>query len=260
MLLSWQQANLIAFGTNAFITYSVGSTDRIFGKYGFKDNKQISEQYPTLVTPAGWAFIIWAPIFLLEGGSMVYQFYRVDPALIAASPYWCLGCVLQSAWTIAFASDRIALSSVLITLLTGAIGCTYNAARMIEAPDPMTYTLCILPFAMHTAWLVAASLVNFNVTAVKLRASPQIQPQLAWASQVLAGAGSGALALIYNEPTFALVGAWALTAIARFQAPESLTKTIPPRSYQALKQFAERGAGCLGVIGICLMARQMIRK
>lgn len=33
----------------------------------------VSEAYPTLFTPAGWAFSIWGIIFLLEGAFSVYQ-------------------------------------------------------------------------------------------------------------------------------------------------------------------------------------------
>mgnify|MGYP007078413388 CR=1 FL=1 len=66
---------------------------------------------------------------------------------------------------------------------------------------------------------------------------------------MLAGVVSGILAVKYNEPTFAFVGAWALTAISKFQAPESLTKTISPKLYSSLKKFAAFTAGTLGCVG-----------
>jgi hypothetical protein len=38
------------------------------------DNATISARFPTLLTPAGWAFSIWGIIFLLQGLGVVYQF------------------------------------------------------------------------------------------------------------------------------------------------------------------------------------------
>jgi benzodiazapine receptor len=257
-LLSWQYSNLIAFCGNTLITYSVGSTD-YFGKtFGAKSNKQISEQYPTLVTPSGYAFAIWGPIFLLEGASVLWQCFRDDKSLEDASKFWCLGCLFQAGWTIAFAFEKIGISSVVICGLAGTIGCAYASTTALKDAGTIAYVLGSLPFAMHTGWLVAAALVNININAVHMGASPSFQLNLAWVSEFLAGVCSAALAVYYKDPTFAFVGAWALTAISRFDAPESLAKQFQPQARASLRSFATYAAGALCVLGAGLVARSLL--
>lgn len=75
------------------------------------DNATISARFPTLLTPAGWAFSIWGIIFLLQGLGVVYQFLpygysgdgekariinTIGEGLAAAymfKLYWILHCV-----------------------------------------------------------------------------------------------------------------------------------------------------------------------
>ena len=41
------------------------------GAFGVPTNAEVSDAYPTNVTPAGLTFAIWGPIFLLQGVSCV---------------------------------------------------------------------------------------------------------------------------------------------------------------------------------------------
>lgn len=242
------------------MTYAVGSTDQFAKKYGAKSNQQISEKYPSLVTPSGYAFAIWGPIFLLEGASVVWQCTREDKSLANASIYWCTGCLLQAGWTVAFAFDKIALSSIIIVCLAGTIGCTYASTTALRNEGTVPYILGSLPFAMHTAWLVAASLVNINLTAVKGQAGVKFLDSFAWSTETVAGLASAALAVWFNDPTFALVGAWALIAISKYEPPAAASKSelfnIPSR--EPLRRFARYSAYALGVLGVGLAGRIML--
>lgn len=252
-LLNWQTVNLIAFGANTLITYAVGSTD-YFGKtFGSKSNKQISEKYPTLVTPSGYAFAIWGPIFLLEGCSVVWQCFRNDESLENASKFWVVGCLLQASWTVVFAFEKLGISSIVICGLTGAIGCVYASTSTLRNAGTIEYVLGSLPFAMHTGWLVAASLVNINLNALSAGASSKTQLNLAWATEVLAGMCSTALTMYYEDPVFAFVGAWALAAISRFDAPDSLIKEFQPDARASLRSFAAYSATALSLLGFGLL-------
>jgi hypothetical protein len=54
----------------------------------------VSETYPTLFTPAGWAFSIWGVIFLLEGA---FSLYQLTPAVRGtALVQKGIGCVVMS--------------------------------------------------------------------------------------------------------------------------------------------------------------------
>ena len=108
-LAPWQRRNIAAFALNAALTFGVGTGGQLGAAIGAKSNVEISEKYPSLVTPAGWAFAIWGPIFTLEACFTVWQALALagaEPAFVAASPYWCAGCALQAVWTLAFAFER----------------------------------------------------------------------------------------------------------------------------------------------------------
>ena len=61
--------NLLFYIINVVITYGVG----VLGWYG-KTNSEVSAEYPTLLTPVGWAFSIWAVIFIAQGVWVGQQF------------------------------------------------------------------------------------------------------------------------------------------------------------------------------------------
>ncbi len=60
MLLPWQVASAWAFAFNTAANFGMGVVPaRFCQRLGLEDNKTVSEAFPTLVTPAGWAFAIW---------------------------------------------------------------------------------------------------------------------------------------------------------------------------------------------------------
>jgi hypothetical protein len=86
-----------------------------------------------LVTPSGWAFGIWGPIFILEGVAVYRQWTGEAPAWDATVyKAWCAACGLQSMWAFAFAFEALPLSAVLISGISVSTGVAY--ATMTEAP------------------------------------------------------------------------------------------------------------------------------
>jgi len=66
-LLKW--LNLAAFVAVVFVNVLAGSTTIIGGK----TTAQVSDANPTLITPAGYVFSIWAVIYALLGVFVVFQ-------------------------------------------------------------------------------------------------------------------------------------------------------------------------------------------
>ena len=84
MVRAWSLATLAAFGANTYVTYVIGSgtgggawLKKLLSPDG-KTNKEISALHPTLVTPAGWAFAIWGPIFIGEAANALWQCFAPD--------------------------------------------------------------------------------------------------------------------------------------------------------------------------------------
>jgi hypothetical protein len=224
--LMWRACNVAAFGLNTLVTYTVGTGS--FGKLiGAKSNREISEEHRVLVTPAGWAFAIWGPIFLLEGVAVYRQFVGAAEWRDRTSQAWCAACVLQSAWTFAFSYEYFGTSTLLISGIAASVGVAYAS---MPASFNLTELLFdgVFAFGLHAAWLVAATVINTNIAAeASDAASPSALVSLAIASELLAAGATAALTLAYRDPTFAAVGSWALNAIrSKLEAERS-----PPEGF-----------------------------
>jgi len=95
--------NLAAFLVNLGITY--GSLTGAFGP----TNSSLSAKYHTLITPSGFAFSIWGPIFIWEGVFAVAQMfpsYRGSMLVKTITPWWLSACLFQCAWTFLRAGDH----------------------------------------------------------------------------------------------------------------------------------------------------------
>lgn len=216
----WPVANVVCFGINTIVTFSIGAgTPRLLTLKlrellgsDLRTNKEISEWYPNLVTPSGWAFSIWSFIFMGEALSVTWQCFaprELRELLIPAAPYLSTGFLLQGAWTVAFAQERIGLSAVLLGAVTACLAGAYSVTRQVSALNDearaiglephegsvlglgstaCTY-LCTMPFAVHLAWLSVASLVNLNMFLSKTDLGSQGQLNAATASKWVACAG-----------------------------------------------------------------------
>ena len=61
--------NVIAYVSTVLVNGLAGSTSIIGGR----NTAEISDRYPTLITPAGYVFSIWGVIYVLLGIFVVFQ-------------------------------------------------------------------------------------------------------------------------------------------------------------------------------------------
>ena len=81
------------------------------GAFGVPTNADISGAYPSPVTPAGFTFAIWGPIFLLQGGGTALVASGRAPTLgSAVAGPWLAGWCFECAWQLVFASLPIPAS------------------------------------------------------------------------------------------------------------------------------------------------------
>jgi benzodiazapine receptor len=253
----WRWMNTLAFFVNTVVTYGIGaSKSSLVSSFGLKPNKDISEMYPTLVTPAGWAFAIWGIIFLLEGLSMISQLNYVDSysALYTAHPYWVVTCILQCCWTLAFASNKIFLSNLLIIGLTASVFKTYIIYRMCGDPSRELYIFYTLPFGLHASWLGAASLVSLNITATAHGLSRQHLYKLATVTIMALPVLAVCCSLWLWDPVFLCVGGWAAYAMTVFKFPSSLSEKYTPAEISAQKARCRHVANFLCGGAMCFVA------
>ena len=166
----------------------------------------------TLLAPAGWAFSIWAPIYVGEAVFVGAQF--VDPSLAAAvlpqvTVPFVAANLLQSLWCASFrpsyANGWHKYTSVAM------LGGTAVALSQV----PFGLSIYLLPMTVHFGWTTAATLVNLNGSiAMGGSVSDSTLISTGHASAVLAtGLGVGVTAF-HALPAYGLTIAWALAACA----------------------------------------------
>lgn len=82
--------------------------------------------------------------------------------------------------------------------------------------------------------------------------------KLAWASEVTAVLCTAGLSIHFNNATFAFVGAWALRAISRFEAPAVFAKEFQPAKRMQLRSFAAYSSFALGGFGAIIAVRSLL--
>ena len=97
--------NVLTYGLNAFMSFCIGYA----GLWGVLPTRwEISKDYETLVTPAEFAYYLWAPILVFE---LIFAFaqllpnYRARPIIQQGTGYFFFWtCVIQTAWTVSLPS------------------------------------------------------------------------------------------------------------------------------------------------------------
>lgn len=235
--------NIVAYAGNAIMTYGIGVAafgEAFMKKYGLRTNKEMSALYPTIITPKGWAFAIWGPIFVGEAAFTVYQAMAPQHAelLQRVSPYWQLACAGQAAWTVVFARDQQPLAAFLLPCIAVALQRVYSLVA-VENLSGAAYWCVHVPFALHCAWLACASVVQLSIMQSACRGLfGEVPSEVSLSKLYLAGAtvATGALAASYNDMIPAVVGAWALKAIS--------VNTLPPDYYGCKKMDLVAAEGC----------------
>ncbi|MFN0277897.1 MAG: TspO/MBR family protein [Pyrinomonadaceae bacterium] len=176
---------------------------------------QISEKYPTVLTPAGYAFSIWSLIYL---GITAFAVYQLLPANLLrfrrARSVFILTCLLNCAWIYFWHRDQIAICLVLIIALLASLIMMLVLFGRSESAVESLFTNA--PFGIYAGWVTAASLVNFLIFLKYERVELSV---FAWNTLgavliILAAVLAVIVRLKLRNYFYPLAIAWALTAIA----------------------------------------------
>lgn len=202
------------------------------------DTAAISAKYPTLVTPAGYAFSIWA---LIYAGLLVFSIYQLLQANLArfraVRSFYIFSCALNCAWLYFWHRDQIVICFVIILALAATLLLISN---QLKDPESLRDTWGAKePFGLYFGWVTAAALVNFAVMLKFLGIEFSAGAGTLFAVSLIVLATVFAILVRYKLTTYLypLAVAWALTAIAIKQSGQTLIVT----------------AAAFGVIG-CLIA------
>jgi len=126
---------------------------------------EISDKYPTVITPAGWAFSIWSLIYLGLIGFSILQFVPSRMANFASVrvPY-LVTCVLNCAWILLWHHFHTGICAAVITLLLASL--FWVNLRLEQPASFLETTFAKGVFGLYTGWVTVATMVNLLVYLV----------------------------------------------------------------------------------------------
>lgn len=195
-----------------------------------------AQETRSLILPAGYAFAIWGPIFLLCGIYAVYQALPAqrEHAVFRAMGWWSAGAFLANgAWIYAYTAEAFILAQIIITIgfACAAVAYLRFATTASTARSTTVEQYIVAPAAgLLAGWLTAACLVGLSNTLVSLGLDRTGSgAELGGGALVLLGGGIAFFGVVLAKTgpsaawiAFGAAVIWALVAIVVAQRTESL--------------------------------------
>jgi hypothetical protein len=183
---------------------------------------EISDRYHNFFTPAGYAFAIWGVIYLLLFVFVGYQWYawlkrRDDEYLMSAGIWFIISNLANSLWIIAWTNNRIGLSLILIIFLLVSLVMLMFRLRLEIWDAPVRIIAFVWwPVCIYLGWIIVATMANIAAFSVSLNPGGAFALQEGWVIVMIVFAAViyGLLIFFRNMREAAMVGIWALVAIA----------------------------------------------
>jgi len=207
-------ANVIALLATVAVNYL-----SVTGVFNGNTMSLQSARYPTLFTPAPWAFSIWGLIYLALGVFVVYQARNNEEAreLRDRVGWWFVAsCVANSCWVIVWMYDLAGLSVlVMVILLFTLIKIILRTDMELTDPPLRTIATVWWPFCLYSGWITVAVIANVSAVFVKWGWNGLgLEPET-WAVVMAIVAGVIYLLMTWtrNMREYASVGAFGLIAV-----------------------------------------------
>jgi benzodiazapine receptor len=181
---------------------------------------EVSDLYPTLVTPAGYVFSIWGLIYVLLLVFVVFQALpsqREKPFLKQISFLFVLSGIFNVSWLFLWHYDQIVLSVVLMFALLATLIAVYLRLGIGRSEVSWKERVSVhLPFSVYLGWITVASIANVAAALVSVQWDGFGLANDVWAVLVIAVALLITLAVIATrrDVAYSLVIVWALVGIA----------------------------------------------
>lgn len=213
--------NILILNTITFLIVLVvnyfSNTD-IIGKMSVGE---ISEMYPTVITPAGYAFSIWGLIYLLLVLFIGYMWYswikKIDDNLInRIGSYFLLSNLANTFWIFTWVNGYIGFSFLFILLLLFSLYKLVQRLKLGKWNLFLPYILFIrLPITIYFGWIILATVLNFNVYLVSTWYDITFWNTPLWGAMLIVVSTSIYIYLVFRRNLWesSLVGTWGLTAI-----------------------------------------------
>ncbi|MCP8312326.1 MAG: tryptophan-rich sensory protein [Candidatus Methylarchaceae archaeon HK02M1] len=180
---------------------------------------EISDLYPSLITPANYVFSIWGIIYALLLVFIVYQALpknREKTFLSRIGYLFALSNIVNVIWIFLWHYDYITLSVIPMFVLLGSLIAIYLRLQIGKSDVPLKEKLCVhLPFSVYLGWITVAPIANVASALVSINWDGWGISAINWAVIVIIIALIITLAVIFTRKdiAYSLVIIWALAGI-----------------------------------------------
>ncbi|GAB4005394.1 hypothetical protein GCM10028808_05100 [Spirosoma migulaei] len=230
------------------------------GAFGGKTNKEISDKYHTLITPAGYAFSIWGIIFLGLLAFAVYQGLGTQRTNLRFRDigWWVvLNGFCNAIWSPLFNNEQIGIALIVILVMLFSlliieqrllekkhvpiVAIDQNATLPESTTSAAETWLARVPFSIYFGWLTVATILNVTVYLKATDFGLMDLSEQTWAvAMLIVGLLVGTVVFNrFRSIAYILVFAWAYVAIA-----------VEQTSYNQIKLVA--GAGAIIAVGLAI--------
>lgn len=178
---------------------------------------EISDAFPTRITPAGYAFSIWSVIYIGLIGFSGWQILPAqikNPRLKTVRSLYILNCALNCIWIYLWHYRQIPFSILAMIGILGTL--VLINVQLKDSATSGEFWLARVPFQIYFGWITAALILNAAIVFVSFDFLPAAPISNALGIALLLAAA--ALAFIIrrglNAVFYAFAVAWALAAIA----------------------------------------------
>ena len=187
---------------------------------------EISDSFPSLFTPAGYAFSVWGLIYLALAGFVIYQATasgRADPRLPAVRRLFVVSCLFNIGWLLSWHALSIALSEVLMIGLLVTLIAIYRASDAWSRPETSAFRWLVnVPFSLYLGWISVATIANTAIFLLDLGFDGGSAAVALTIVVMLVALALGVLGVVRRrDAVYALVIAWGLAAVAVARSGES---------------------------------------
>ncbi|PZD79314.1 tryptophan-rich sensory protein [Mesonia sp. K7] len=184
---------------------------------------EVSQKLENLFTPASYAFSIWGFIYVLLLGFVVYQSrslfvtVRDDVFIMKTGGWFFLSCLANISWLFFWLYGYIGLSVIAMGVLLFSLLkiIVNNEMELWDAPISLIVFLW-WPFVFYSGWISVATISNVAAYLTFINWDAGGIEVSIWAIIMVVFAGILNIFITWrrNMREFALVGSWALIAIA----------------------------------------------
>lgn len=216
--------------------------------------RDLSDRYTSLFTPAAFTFSIWGVIYLALAAFVVYQALpaqRNNTLVSKVSKLFIISCFTNIAWLFAWHYEFVSLSLLVMFGILATIVTIYRTLNINIRQATWKERLFLrLPFSMYTAWITVATMANISVVQNAMGWDDVFMSATSWTLLKLAIVGViGAIVVLKRlDFIYGFVIAWAAFGIMSKQVDTPMVAgaatmlvafAVILSTYQGIKQLLQ---------------------